>query len=445
MKRFSRIAISLFGIGLVLLLTTLIPLSAHLPAQDSPKSPGSAHTPAQPPAPAQFEALTFSQAHSRASFQAAAVPGFQPASQAPAAQSPQPKPAVAPSQPLVFRNQIVFDQQFMNLEAFRLLVPKDWIFNGGITWNFAKNPPEPYTIYTVTSPDGGSVIQQFPRVNFFSSTNQMSLAAQAQAGITIMQPLGAIDFLQRVFIAQARQGVSDLKVLETQPLPALAQYNLRVSNMLTTLFGQISPFTFAYENRVDSGHVKVEYTQNGRRIVEDFTANIGYFITNMPVMGMPLQQVNWWANVSSFRAPAEEMPAKVWMFQIAVYSRFDNPVFNVSYTRLAALVTREQLRQQQAIFARFQQIHKTLEETNDIIWQTYQNRSESYDRMFDNYSQANRGVDTYVDPVNNWNIELPTGYDNAWTNGSDYVFSDSPSYNPNISSTGNWTQMTRKR
>jgi len=44
-----------------------------------------------------------------------------------------------------------------------------------------------------------------------------------------------------------------------------------------------------------------------------------------------------------------------------------------------------------------------------------------------------------------WNIELPTGYDNAWTNGSDYVFSESQGYNPNISSTGNWTQMTRKR
>lgn len=162
-------------------------------------------------------------------------------------------------------------------------------------------------------------------------------------------------------------------------------------------------------------------------------------------MGMPLQEVDWWANVSSFPAPAEEMPAKVRMFQISVYSRQDNPVFNVSYTRLAALVTREQLRPQQAIFARFQQIHKTFEETNDIIWQTCQNRSDSYDRMFDNYSQANRGVDTYVDPVNNWNIELPTGYDNAWTNGSDYVFSESQGYNPNISSTGNWTQMTRKR
>jgi len=37
------------------------------------------------------------------------------------------------TEPLVFRNQIVFDQQFMGLEVFRMLIPKDWRFEGGIT------------------------------------------------------------------------------------------------------------------------------------------------------------------------------------------------------------------------------------------------------------------------------------------------------------------------
>jgi hypothetical protein len=442
MKRFSNAAISLFGIGLVLLLAALIPLAAHLSTPDSPKYPGSA----QPPAPAPFEALTLSQAHSRPSFQATAVPAFQPASQTPAAQSAQPKPAVASSQPLVFRNQVVFDQQFMNMEAFRFLVPKDWVFNGGITWNFNKNPPEPFTIYTVSSPDGSSIIQQFPRVNLFWSVDQMSQASNAQMGATIMQPLGAIDFLQRVFIPQARQGMTDLKVLETQPLPALAQYSLQISNMMLAIFGQISPYNFTFENRTDAGRVQVEYTLNGRRIIEDFTGTMGYFIANMPTMsGMYAQNVTWSGTVASFRAPAEEMPSRVRAFQISLYSGYSNPAFNVGYTRLCAIITREKLRQQKAIFARYQQIRQTLAECDDIIMQVYQNKSASYDRMFDNYSQAYRGVDTYVDPVNNWNIELPTGYDNAWTNGSDYVFSDSPSYNPNVSSTGNWTQMTRKR
>jgi hypothetical protein len=126
-------------------------------------------------------------------------------------------------------------------------------------------------------------------------------------------------------------------------------------------------------------------------------------------------------------------------------SRSDNPVWTVAYTRLCALVTREKLRQQQAIFARYQQIHQTLEECNDIIWQTFRNKSAAEDRMYQSYSEALRGVDTYVDPVNNVNVELPTGYANAWTNGTDYVFSDSANFNPNILSTGNWQRMTPRR
>jgi len=368
--------------------------------------------------------------------------------------APQTKPQTQPTphggptqgQPLVFRNQIVMDQQGLGLEAFRMLVPKDWIFNGGITWNFAKNPPEPFVIYTVASPDGGSVIQQFPRLNMFWCQDQSIQYSYAQSGYGILQPMGAIDFLQRVFILQARQGVSDLKVLETQPLPAAAKQALAENTLTLNLYHQISPSATPYELRADAGRVKVEYAQGGRRIVEDFTATITYFITNALTMsGMYTQNVSWNPSVTSFRAPADEMPAKVRLFQISIYSRFNNPVWNVSYTRLCAIVTREKLRQQQAIFARYQQIHKTLEECNDIIWQTYQNRSAAEDRMFDGYIQGLRGVETYVDPVNNRNIDLPTGYDNAWTNGTDYVFSDNANFNPNLSSSQNWQQMTRKR
>lgn len=443
LSRIRRAGTSMVGITTVLIITGSLHSAPLLAVGQNPaESQEIAPPPAQPLPRAQFEAPAPSQAAFRPQIPSpAAGPASRPA---PSEQAPS-KPAPS-SQPLVFRNQVVFDQQFMNMEAFRFLVPKDWNFSGGITWNFAKNPPEPFTIYSVTSPDGHSVIQQFPRVNLFWSQNQMSVATYVQLGATIMQPVAAIDFLQRVFIPQARPGVTDIKVLEAQPLPALAQYSLQISNMTLNLFGQISPFNLTYENRADSGRVQVEYVQSGRRVIEDFTATLNYFIANMPTMsGVYVPDISWSASVTSFRAPAEEMPAKVRMFQISLYSRHDNPSFNVGYTRMCAIITREKLRQQQAIFARYQQIRKTLAECDDIIMQVYQNKSASFDRMFDNYSQALRGVDTYVDPVNNWNIELPTGYDNAWTNGSDYVFSDSPSYNPNVSAGGNWTQMTRRR
>ena len=149
------------------------------------------------------------------------------------------QPSAAPGgAPLVFRNQVVFDQQGLGLEYLRMLVPKDWAFNGGITWNFAKNPPEAFLVYTVASPDGNSVIQQYPYANLYWSPDQQLQYSFAQMGSTIMQTMGAVDFLQRAFIPQVRQGVSDIKVLETQPLPAVAQQALAVTNLTLNLFGR---------------------------------------------------------------------------------------------------------------------------------------------------------------------------------------------------------------
>jgi hypothetical protein len=366
-------------------------------------------------------------------------------SQPPPQARPQQPAAAQAAAPLVFRNQVVFDQQGLGLEYLRMLVPKDWTFAGGVMWDLMKNPPAASLAFTVTSPDGNAVIQQFPHLLMYWSPDQSLQYSFAQMGNTILQPLGALDFLQRYFIPQVRQGVTGLKVLETQPLPQAAQRLLATTNLTLNLFAQISPMA-PTENRADVGRVKVEYTYNGRRFMEDFGVGITYSIAASPTLsGMTVPSITWSPVVTAFRSPAEEMPARIRQFQIALTSRVDNPVWTVAYTRLCAVVTREQLRQQQAIFARYQQIHQTLEECNDIIWQTFQNKNAAEDRMYQSYSEALRGVDTFVDPVNNINVELPLGYANAWTNGTDYVFSDSSGFDPNTLSTGNWQKMTPKR
>ena len=50
-------------------------------------------------------------------------------------------------------------------------------------------------------------------------------------------------------------------------------------------------------------------------------------------------------------------------------------------------------------------------------------RASSCNRIFDNYSQAVRGVQAYTDPGTNTRVDLPNGYTDAWTNGWDYVMS----------------------
>jgi len=349
-------------------------------------------------------------------------------------------------QPLIFRRHAVLDQQLLGMEIFRMLVPKDWKFEGGSSWNYGVSPPELITAYTVSSPDGHSVIQQFPPIRMYWAPDQMLQSTQMQLGYGIMQPVPASDFLQRIFIPQVRQGVSDLKIVETQPLPEMAQSALALSQLSYHLYNQILPLSFVPDERADAVRVKVEYSHGGRKMVEDFTTVIIYSFTNVPTLyGAYVQTVSWRPAVFSFRAPAEEMAEKVRLFQISLYSRFENPVFNVTYIRLCAVITRENIQHQQAILARYQQIRQTLSETNDMVWQSYQNRSAGRDRMFENYTQAYRGMESYYDPVNRWNVSLPAGYENAWTNGTDYVFSDTPNFNPGAVLSGSWQRMERKK
>lgn len=94
------------------------------------------------------------------------------------------------------------DQQGLGLEAARLLVSKDWFFNGGMIWDFSKNSPECSIV--ATRSDGGSVIQQFPHLHMIRSPDQQSQNSFSQKGNTIMQSMGAVDFPQRAFIPQAR-------------------------------------------------------------------------------------------------------------------------------------------------------------------------------------------------------------------------------------------------
>ena len=40
-------------------------------------------------------------------------------------------------------------------------------------------------------------------------------------------------------------------------------------------------------------------------------------------------------------------------------------------------------------------------------------------------------MDVYNDPVKNSQVDVPNNYDRAWTNGSEYIFSEDPDFDPN--------------
>ena len=349
------------------------------------------------------------------------------------------------NQVLVFRKYVVMDQEGFHMEALCLLVPKDWQFRGGVTWDCRQVPPAHVVAFTVSSPDGRSVAEQFPEEDFFWSMDRNLQYSFTSSGKRTLQPMPAAQFVKVVWAPHHRSGATGLTVLESQNLPELATRLREVTQYQMKVFGQISPFQFRYEIRADAAHVKLQYQQGGAAVIEDATAAISYFISYLPSMYGTVQEIAWTPWVFSFRAPAGEMNEKVKLFKVIADSRQDNPAWQLSCTRLSATVAREQIHQQNAIFARMQQIHRTQQETSDIIMSSYRERSAAYDRIFDNYSQTVRGVETYVDPATNSKMELPNGYSDAWTNGTDYVMSNNPRFNPNVGSNQNWQRLDRQR
>ena len=348
---------------------------------------------------------------------------------------------------LAFKKHVVIDREGFGYEALRLLVPKGWHFKGGVLWNYNKFPAEASTAFTISSPDGSSVLEQFPHMTLFWSQDSHMQSYYSQVGIETVQPMGPAEFLKNFFIPRFRSNISGLKIVGSQSLPELAKQTRDLAQFQMRVFGQISPFQFQFEIRADAGRLKMEYFQGGgKKIVEDATVAITYMIANLPTMyGGYVTGITWIPIVSAFKAPAKEINTKVRIFKIITDSRKDNPVWAENCIKLSASVTRDKIRQQRAVFNRMQQISKTQSEIGDMIMDSYKKRNDAYDRIFDNYSQAIRGVDSYKDPINDWKIDLPTGYDNAWTNGSDYIVSDDAGFDPNVGSTQNWEQMKRQR
>ena len=346
---------------------------------------------------------------------------------------------------LSFKKHIVIDRDGFGYEAFRLLVPKGWHFRGGVSWDHNRFPPEASTAFTITSPDGNSVFEQFRHLNLFWSQDRNLQYSYSQGGAEIVQPMGAKEFIENFYVPRFRANASGLKVVQNQSLPALAQQTRDMAQFQLNVFGQLSPFQFQYELRADAARCKLEYLEKGKRIVEDVTVAVTYMITYMPAMYGTITGITWIPITTGFKAPATEINEKIKTFKIIMDSRKDNPIWGENVLKLSAIITRDQLRHQKAIFNRMQQLSRTQSEIGDMIMDSYQKRNQAYDRIFDNYSQAIRGVDSYTDPINNWEVEVPTGYDNAWTNGSDYVISEDPGFNPNIGSAQDWQRMTRQR
>lgn len=329
------------------------------------------------------------------------------------------------------------DQQGTGLEAFNFLMPSDWQFQGGITW-LLDNPMMPaITSFRVFNPKGTEEYEVFPSHCYFWTNNpgQMSLFPPGSKyfGSTVKQPVTAMDALRSIVIPEHRNQVADFQIVKEENFAELAQ-------ALTA--GKQSPL-----NAPPSGaRIRVTYTKNGVPMEEEFWTVVEQI--NIPIQSMFATYTNtlWYVNyIMSFKAEKGKLDASTNIFSTILTTFKVNPQWFAKYSHVIEYLAQQQIQRIHSIGEFSRMLSRMSDQMSDEQLQQFEKRNSVYDEVAQKHSDMILGIDRYYDPHEGRQVELPSGYNHAWSNNNgEYIVTDNPNFNPNVGSNLHWVPLERK-
>jgi hypothetical protein len=206
----------------------------------------------------------------------------------------------------------------------------------------------------------------------------------------------------------------------------------------------------------DGARVRIGYTLDGKQMEEDIFCVVTKVVTQTGFKLSKQENIFWTAEaLYAFRASAGHLDAVGQACMASVKSFRINPQFLMAcraeskrilnMRAMMAKMMQQMAANQRRSLQQLGDLSHSISDAGDSIMDGYYERSAAYDRMGENYSEAIRGVDSYIDPTSDFNPELPGGYDNAWSNGlGEYIVSNDNLFDPNQNSTMNWQQLERR-
>jgi len=341
---------------------------------------------------------------------------------------------------LRFKKFSCVDTQGIGIEAFSMLIPSDWQFEGGMQW-VLDNPAMPArAAFRVYNPKGAEEFEVFPNQPFFWTNNQMLLytfpVGSKYFGNEVHPQVGPIEALKQVILPRFRYNVADLRVTKEELLPELAK-----------ALGAGTQSQPGVTNSAEGAKIRIEYNYNGKNIEEEIYGVVESFAFSFPTMSGTVTNNNWTVDyIFSFKSEKGKLDSNAKLFQTIGYSFRINPQWFNKYSQLVEYLIQQQIQQIHNIGQISKIISQTNNEISDMLMDSYNKRQAVNDEISKNFSQYIRGVDEYYNPVEQKSVELPSGYNNAWANNlGEYIISDSPGFNPNIDSNLNWQQIERKK
>jgi len=340
---------------------------------------------------------------------------------------------------LHFQRHEVVDNQGFGYPVFQILIPENWQFSGQVQWQISMGLPQGFLTYQASSPDGTALVQRFPEQIYHWSDNPTLLNGYRMNGAATAPPVSASEFVRQMVLPA--MDITGAQVTNVTPMPQLAAQSRDFQEMLLTqVYHPICPLQFSPQMEAEAALVDTVAENRSRQ----FLVVINRVYSATPTMYGPVRAVTWTAELTLFQAPRSRDTTLDAAFQVMIRSARISPRWAVDSTRLVATCARNMLQNQQQIFNQMRQIGQTQSEISDMIMDGWEKRNVIMDGVHDRFSDYIRGTEPYHDPIQNLDVDIPNMYENAWTNGLDYVFSDNPSFDPNrTADTRNWTRMNR--
>jgi hypothetical protein len=350
-----------------------------------------------------------------------------------------PSPNRNSSDVLRFKNFNYIDQQGTGLEAFSFLMPVEWNFDGGITW-ILDNPAMPsITAFRLSDKRSPDQFEVFPNHCFFWTTNLQLLGmfppGSRYFGSTVKRVITAQKALRDIIIPEQRKGLPGFKILKDENVPELP--------LALGAGKQAQGFG---SSGATGAKLRIRYDLNGVPLEEEFYAVVEQFSFPVKSMYGTFYNTIWYIDyIFSFRAAEGKLENSTKVFQTITSSFRVNPKWYAKYSNVIEYMAQQQITRIESVGEFSRMLSRMSDQISDEKMQQFKANGDVYDRVSEKFSDNTLGIDRYFDPHEGREVELPSGYNNAWCNNNgEYIITDNPNFNPNENSNLHWEPMKRK-
>jgi hypothetical protein len=322
------------------------------------------------------------------------------------------------------------------MEAFRLLIPKGWQAKGEVTW--ASNPALPaQSRFRFYNPDGSEEFNLYPTRTYFWTDNPLFLSTNPPGslrfGSPVAQPINLHEAFISVVIPGAGINVKNIKILGEEDVPELAK------------LAKGTPVQ-GLDASARGGKMRIEYPEKDKKMEEEIYAAVSQFVIHLPYSGLHGSYfINYWYidYVFSFKDEKGKLDTQTKIHQTMLYSMKVNPAWFAKVVNVKEMLAEQQMRNIRAMGNIGEIVANAGSKMREDQQRDWERRQEVHDRIARNFSDNIRGVDRYHDARAGKEVELPSGYGNAWANNlGEYIVTESPGYNPNTESNQHWEPLT---